>query len=175
MTFREMSAENDIRHHAVQEIVEFRHNGNFYPLLFSLLVETQDIIKKNSSLSLEPYAFEVNDVLHSTMTGSKICSEQFGKEKRQTLESIENIARETTRKKRSFIITWERHFGLLKNSYWSRFPYKGSISMFLETGQWFDCHVVSFYSHLPVTLKRTFLRLSVQPARSPDWTSMSSF
>jgi len=34
LTAREMSAENDIRKRAVQEIVEFRNNGNFVPATF---------------------------------------------------------------------------------------------------------------------------------------------
>jgi hypothetical protein len=36
LTVREMSAENDIRKRAFQEIVEFRRNGNFVPATFLL-------------------------------------------------------------------------------------------------------------------------------------------
>jgi hypothetical protein len=40
------------------------------------------------TLSLELTAVEVNDCLHSSMTGGKICFHHFGRKKRQTLESM---------------------------------------------------------------------------------------
>jgi len=43
------------------------------------------------------------------------------------------------------------------------FSSQGKISVFLETVQCFDRHVVSFHLYLPVFLKWIFLRLSVQP------------
>ena len=42
-----MSAENEIKHRPVQEIVEFRRNGNFCPLFFSLPEEKYEISLKN--------------------------------------------------------------------------------------------------------------------------------
>jgi hypothetical protein len=61
-----------------------------YPLSFSLPDgQTRASVKKYFlNLSLELYAVDVNDFLHSSVTGAKICFHQFRTKKRQTLESI---------------------------------------------------------------------------------------
>ena len=150
-----MSIGNELGQRAAQEIEEFRRNGNFVPTNFSLRDgQTWTSVKTNKQtfphLRLQPYADEVNDYLLSIMICGKICFHHFGMKRRQTLESIENIAKEKTRNIGWYVRTWEIHFRIAQECILVEFSSQEKNFNVSGNGAVVDCHALSFYSYFPV-------------------------